>query len=91
MSAYKICPDCGAHLDPGEKCDCFDSKCKELFRSMSGEAKIKFIAYLRSLNEQRESGSTAPPAEPPTDAEPKPCQEYNNYTIRDAAVKRKGA
>lgn len=18
----KICPDCGAHLDPGEKCDC---------------------------------------------------------------------
>ena len=19
---YKICPHCGAHLDPGEKCDC---------------------------------------------------------------------
>lgn len=19
---YKICPDCGAHLDPGERCDC---------------------------------------------------------------------
>ena len=19
---YKICPDCGAHLDPGESCDC---------------------------------------------------------------------
>lgn len=19
---YKICPECGAHLDPGEKCDC---------------------------------------------------------------------
>ena len=22
MSVYKICPDCGAHLDPGEQCDC---------------------------------------------------------------------
>lgn len=22
MSYYKICPYCGAHLDPGEICDC---------------------------------------------------------------------
>ena len=22
MSFYKICPHCGAHLDPGESCDC---------------------------------------------------------------------
>lgn len=22
MSIYKICPDCGAHLDPGERCEC---------------------------------------------------------------------
>ena len=22
MRAYKICPDCGAALDPGERCDC---------------------------------------------------------------------
>lgn len=21
---YKKCPDCGAHLDPGERCDCQD-------------------------------------------------------------------
>lgn len=20
---YRTCPDCGAHLDPGEICDCF--------------------------------------------------------------------
>lgn len=19
---YKVCPNCGAHLDPGERCDC---------------------------------------------------------------------
>ena len=22
MSYYHTCPECGAHLDPGEKCDC---------------------------------------------------------------------
>lgn len=22
MSYYNTCPDCGAHLDPGEMCDC---------------------------------------------------------------------
>lgn len=22
MSYYRICPHCGAHLDPGEVCDC---------------------------------------------------------------------
>ena len=24
MSYYNICPDCGARLDPGERCDCKD-------------------------------------------------------------------
>ncbi len=22
MSYYRVCPHCGAHLDPGEPCDC---------------------------------------------------------------------
>lgn len=22
MAYYRTCPDCGAHLDPGERCDC---------------------------------------------------------------------
>ena len=26
MSYYKTCPHCGAHLDPGERCDCKDEK-----------------------------------------------------------------
>lgn len=26
MSYYKICPYCGAALDPGEKCDCRKEK-----------------------------------------------------------------
>ena len=23
---YNVCPDCGAHLDPGETCDCKNEK-----------------------------------------------------------------
>ena len=26
MPYYRTCPDCGAHLDPGERCDCQDEK-----------------------------------------------------------------
>lgn len=26
MSFYKICPDCGANLDPGERCSCHDEE-----------------------------------------------------------------
>ncbi|MCM1179948.1 MAG: hypothetical protein NC347_06810 [Clostridium sp.] len=24
MAYYNVCPNCGAHLDPGEPCDCKD-------------------------------------------------------------------
>lgn len=26
MAYYRTCPDCGAHLDPGERCDCHDEE-----------------------------------------------------------------
>lgn len=26
MAYYRTCPDCGAHLDPGERCDCRDAR-----------------------------------------------------------------
>lgn len=26
MPYYRICPDCGAHLDPDEPCDCHEEK-----------------------------------------------------------------
>lgn len=30
MPMYHICPDCGSHLDPGEKCDCQKAQAKEI-------------------------------------------------------------
>ena len=30
MSYYRTCPRCGAHLDPGEICDCLDVEAKLL-------------------------------------------------------------
>ena len=30
MSAYRICEDCGAALDPGERCDCRQTGWAEL-------------------------------------------------------------
>ena len=29
MAFYNVCPKCGAHLDPNEKCDCEDAAEKE--------------------------------------------------------------
>lgn len=39
MSYYKICPYCGAHLDPGELCDCAariaeDAMLKDVFSAI---------------------------------------------------------
>lgn len=29
IDPYRTCPDCGAALDPGERCDCQDSDSDE--------------------------------------------------------------
>lgn len=29
MAFYNVCPKCGAHLDPGELCDCEETAEKE--------------------------------------------------------------
>lgn len=36
MAYYRICPWCGAHLDPGERCDCGEGRWERITpRSMA--------------------------------------------------------
>lgn len=36
MSQYITCPDCGANLDPGEKCDCKEETQNECVDDKTG-------------------------------------------------------
>ena len=54
MSYYSICPNCGASLDPGERCSCTGSKklhdltreeCLEEISSAAGEISSMFVLH----------------------------------------------
>ena len=37
---YKICPDCGAYLDPCERCDCAEKAASGVATTEDGNGKI---------------------------------------------------
>lgn len=39
MSYYKVCPHCGAHLDPGEVCDCRNKEKAPASAANTGEGR----------------------------------------------------
>lgn len=41
MSYYRICPHCGAHLDPGEVCDCQDEEKTPAGAANTDEGKVE--------------------------------------------------
>ncbi len=45
MSYYRTCPDCGAHLDPGEVCDCQTEKKAPASAANTGEGKAEHIDH----------------------------------------------
>lgn len=58
MAFYRICPDCGAYLDPGERCSCHEEcliemerkeKKKQLICRKNGERRKKWPASTGSI------------------------------------------
>ena len=45
MSYFRVCPICGSHLDPGERCDCIPS----MYARLTPENRTKFDAFVHSL------------------------------------------
>lgn len=52
MSFYKTCPHCGAHLDPGESCDCTISQ-------VCAEARAVFPELFTGRNDREIVGEIA--------------------------------
>lgn len=38
MSYYRMCPNCGANLDPGERCDCAPPAKSQAFANLQKKA-----------------------------------------------------
>lgn len=55
MSYYRTCPHCGAHLDPGETCDCVASR----YAMLNPENRGKFDAMIAKLLEEQRTAPSA--------------------------------
>lgn len=55
MSYFKVCPYCGAHLNPGEVCDCFLST----YARLTPENKRQVDAFALALVEKRRAAQGA--------------------------------
>lgn len=57
MSYFKTCPDCGAHLDPGELCDCRENEKTNASSSTADGGRVETVVadYIStsSLSEKR--------------------------------------
>lgn len=57
MAYFNICPKCGSHLDPGERCDCTEDKpsAPALQRAVAETARIipTERAYFEGLRGER--------------------------------------
>ena len=52
MPYYRTCPYCGAHLDPGERCDCPESqraRIMDLAAQLTVGEKLKLREFLKNI------------------------------------------
>jgi hypothetical protein len=67
---YKICPNCGAHLDPGEPCDCKGKPPVKLAFQQGGKKTI-FINYPITTTEKIKRSRRY-----------KPCRSQKNTSMK---------
>ena len=53
MGIYKICPYCGAHLDPGEACDCIAAR----YDALSPANRERLDGFLAELSAEQRAGT----------------------------------
>ena len=52
MAYYRTCPHCGANLDPGERCDCLESRetwAKDLIAQLTAGEKVQLLEMLKNI------------------------------------------
>ena len=56
MAFYRICPDCGAYLDPGEQCSCHEERLIEMERKEKGVFEVTIQGDLEKMMKEEKSG-----------------------------------
>ena len=70
MSYFRECPNCGAHLDPGERCDCEKKPVGSIRRHSTAELFSETIATARKAGLLGELDAILDYAEPTLGAQP---------------------
>lgn len=56
MSFFKVCPHCGAHLDPGESCDCRAKEEAPASSAKADEGGVEHVDHAVSTSTITENG-----------------------------------
>lgn len=56
MSCYHVYPHCGAHLDPGESCDCRDKEKTAPSAANTEDGKVEHVDHAVSASTITENG-----------------------------------
>lgn len=54
MAYYNTCDLCGAHLDPGESCDCMDEKLKKIRKKEAARRRMELLEVSEWKQEELE-------------------------------------
>ena len=76
MAFYRICPDCGAYLDPGEQCSCHEEHLIEM------ERKEKATAFVEKMVKEERNGQLRLAVQEGKMLTPKDLEKYHQAAER---------